>query len=730
MNSEANNVVGTDSTEGTATPWLNKISEEQEYWSDWFEQSKSYMAEYSKSDTSRSGRATGQRKYSMLWANVEVLKTATYAKQPVPQVSRRFKDQDPVGRVASEVLERCLSTTQDMNGDDDIYKMVRDDFLVVGRGSARVRYEAIINGTEVDNENVPIDHYHYTDFLHGRARKWVDVPWVAFGSWLTKDQWNRRFNSRETAPNDVLDGQEGEDKFPFLPYGAKKGDASNQTNEVIAKVNEGKARVWEIWDKTSKMVYWVAEGHPDILDQIEPPISFRKFYPCPRPAFGTITTESLQPEPDYTFYRDQAEIVSELTKRISKLTAAVKLVGFYPGGDDNTGEIERALSPSVQDKMIPIHSWSAFTDKGGAGGVIQWLPIDIVAKVIGELINIRRTVIDDIYQIAGISDILRGASKASETATAQQIKAEWGGVRISDKQGELHRFTRDMIELKAEVIAEVFGTRTLQEMSGLSLPTDEDKLRYQQQLEASQMAQQQGFPTQPPEEPEWLNDPTWDAIIELLRNERMRGFRIDVETDSTIMADEVMEKAARNEFLAAVGAYIQQAMPVVQQAPMIADAVGEMLLFTVRGYRAGRELEETVEEAVAKLKEFAMQQLQSLQNPQPDPMVEATTKEAQAKVITAEANAKKASEEVKIAEADRMLRMGELRLQSKQEENRSREAIIKSGEAMLDERSAKLSEAIEMLTERLDALSVFVAEHHGNDASPSMVPSISDALSA
>ena len=35
-----------------------------------------------------------------------------------------------------------------------------------------------------------------------------------------------------------------------------------------------------------------------------------------------------------------------------------------------------------------------------------------------------------IYELTGLSDIARGASKASETLGAQQLKSQWGSIRL------------------------------------------------------------------------------------------------------------------------------------------------------------------------------------------------------------------------------------------------------------------------------------------------------------
>ena len=103
----------------------------------------------------------------------------------------------------------------------------------------------------------------------------------------------------------------------------------------------------------------------------------------------------------------------------------------------------------------------------------------------------------------------------------------------------------------------------------------------------------------------------------------MRGFRIDIETDSTMLTDQQEEQERRVEFLQAAGGFLESAMPVAQQMPPLMPLVGEMMMFGVRGFRAGRNLESAFEEAVDSLKQASSQ-------PQPNPEAEAAQAKSQA----------------------------------------------------------------------------------------------------
>src|SRR6187455_1944923 len=83
------------------------------------------------------------RKFNILWSNVETLKPAIYAKPPVPEVSRRFDTSSQVNRVAALILERNLHfTVCEHSMFDTTLKACVEDRLLPGRGVAWVRYVA------------------------------------------------------------------------------------------------------------------------------------------------------------------------------------------------------------------------------------------------------------------------------------------------------------------------------------------------------------------------------------------------------------------------------------------------------------------------------------------------------------------------------------------------------------------------------------------------------------
>ncbi len=522
----------------------------------------------------RSGWSDNTKRYSMLWANVQTTMPALYGRTPRAQVERRWKDRDPVGRTASIILERALQYEIDHYGDyDGAIKASVLDLLLPGRGTAWVRFESkeveipepiediqdaeaeasgLPEPEDQEYECTPVDYVYWEDFRCSPARTWDEVTWVARRVYMTRKDGIGRFG----------------EKFVSVPLTHEPIGLDEMKNQGAAQIDvEGmkKAQVWEIWDKSSEMVYWVAEGGESLLDYKDDPYGLDGFWPCPRPLFATQTTDTLVPIPDYSLYQDQAEEIDKLTNRISMLVDAVKVVGVY---DSSQTGVQRMLSEGVNNTLIPVDNWAAFGEKGGIKGTVDFLPLDMVLMALRECYASREQAKQVIYEVTGLSDIIRGASMASETATAQQIKAQYGSLRIKSRQMMVAQYASELLRIKAQMMCDLYTPQTLIQMSGI-MSTDDAKFAEQ--------------------------------AVMLLKSEPARGFRIEVAADSLVELDEQAEKASRVEFLGAVGQFMERALPVAQNVPELAPLMGEMLLFGVRAFKGGRPMEAAFDDAIAKL---------------------------------------------------------------------------------------------------------------------------------
>lgn len=617
----------------SSAPWIELIIQGERAFQNYNDRADNVDRLYA--DMNYLANVTRDRQYNLYWSNIETLKPSLYARPPVPVVTTKFKDRRPVYRTASEFLERCTNVGFDLTNINDVMLGLRDDLAVLGRGVAWVRYETKAE-SEAETERVCIEWLHRRDFLHEPSRNWAEVGWVARRAWMTLEQMEKRFPKVKKADLMGADFQRKE--------GERNRDGSNYNDTTQ------KAGVWEIWHKSENRVVWVSQGVMPILDEGEPHLKLEEGFPCPKPAYATTERATLIPVPDVMFYKDQLEEINELTARSHALSYALQVRGFYPAGSGELGDaIESALSQTTNDKvLIGISNWAAFGG-GAAKDSIVWLPTDMVATTITQCVELRRQIIEDVYQIMGISDIQRGATEAEETYGAQALKNQNGSYRVRDKQNELIRIARDLVRIAAEIMAEKFSQKTMLEMSQMELPTDAEIKRQISGLEKqardiqaqakiaieqakndpeiAAMAQQdperaqqtiakfeeetQGQIQQLQSEAEEIQATvTIDQVMKFLRDNKIRPFVLDIETDSTIFPDEMAEKQARSEFLTAFGTAMQQIAPLVSSVPESASFAAEILRFALAPFRGGRVLD-------AAIDEFADQMIERSKQPQP-----------------------------------------------------------------------------------------------------------------
>jgi hypothetical protein len=597
--------------------WLDLIANGEKAFAEW--QLKCDNIDKLYANLGKLASTVREREFQLFWANIQVLGPSIYSRPPVPVVVPRFKDRRPVARTSSELLERVSIVTLEMQDIDSIMIDIRNDLTAVSRGQAWIT-------TDDDGEcciECCIEWVDRKDFLHDPARTWKEVDWVDKISWLTKGEARKRFY--KTSGNAYKDAA----------YVKRKAEETGY-DETDTRL---KAPFHELWCKSANKVVWVAEGCEKVLDEGRPHLELEGFFPCPKPAYGTLQRGTLIPVPDILFYKDQLEEINEITGRIAALTESLRLKGFYPAGNGQASDaIEAAIKNTSNNQvLVPIANWAAMGN-GDPKDMILWLPIDQVAAVITGLIELRKQLIDDVYQITGLSDIMRGSTVASETLGAQKLKSQYGSVRIRDRQAEMVRIARDITRICAEIMSEGYSAKTMTDMAQMQLPTDADIKRQLMELQqvkgqiesaAAQAKQDPNIQAQIQQNPEQaqkimqqvqeqlqgldkqIKDAgetvTIDACMKFLRDNRMRAFTLDIETDSTIQPDEDAQKQRATEYLTAMAGIFQQAVPAVLEVPQMAPLMSEVILFANKQFRIGRSMETTVEEFADQMKQMASQ---------------------------------------------------------------------------------------------------------------------------
>lgn len=560
--------------------WLVELKTYQKAFASWEKLANKIFSRYAgRTQSGKDFIDLEQKRFNVLWSNTQVLKPLLYARTPKPIVERRFKDADRIARLAAECLQRAIEYEVKRYRFDTVMEAARDDYLLPGRGISRIRYlpefQTVLDDFGIPqqviaSESVRAEYVHYQDFRHGAGRTWSEVSWVAFRAFLTKAELQERF------------GEEIAETTRLTHTSNASGEDNNLPEDCYKK-----AEVWEVWDKQAKQVIWISEGADAPLDTREDPLGLDGFFPCPEPLYSTLTHANLVPTPDYLLYISQAQELDELTARIAKITSSIKAIYIRDGSCE---PLDRILTESAELDVIAIENLRQFVRDGGIEGALFSVPVGDKVEVLIQLYEARNRVIQEIYEITGLSDIVRGASNASETATAQQIKGQYANLRLSNRQQAVQEHAAKLISFTGEVIAEKFTPDRLRQQCGYDFMADSNP-----------------------------NDPNeWLQILQIFRDDPLRNFRITIETDSTLAVDESVEKERRNEFLAAVGGFLGQVIPLAQQTPQLAPLVSELIKFNARGFTAGRQLEDVLEQSLQQFQD-ALMQPPAPQDPMQDP---------------------------------------------------------------------------------------------------------------
>ncbi len=565
---------------------------------------------------------------NLFTANTQTLRALLYGKIPQVDVKRRFGDpNDKVGRCAAEALRRLLNT--DIERHNDGYaralKHALLDRLIPGLGVIRYRYVADFDddeevpakfktdeqGNQVkgedgepimlakgytkpgdkSREDVETDYVFWEDFRWSAGSKiWSDTRWIAYATDMTKkamlDQWGKakllKAGVPMLAPNNKVQRYEGDNLKPD-PW--------------------SRARVWEIWDREHRKVFWFAEGAREILEVQDDPYQLEGFYPSPEPLFANLTTSALVPRSDYALAEDLYERVDTLSTRIGLLEDAISVRGIYNG---ISPQIKKLLGQAAQNEMIPCDEWAAFAEKGGVKGNVDWFPLDMVVAALEKLREQRQENIQILFQVTGMSDILRGQAQAGATATEQAIKAKFAGVRVQDFQDEFARFASDGQRIRAEMIINLFDDTTIMSRSNMGFTPDAQLL---------------------------------PQAVQLLRD-KFVDYRIQVLPESVSVTDYASMQQERTVLMQTLAQLLQVTLPIGQSAPQMLPYLLQIIQWMFAGFKGASTMEGIFDQAVKAAEGMAQMAMQKAsQPPQPSPEDQIKLMMAKMKLMEAQIHA-------------------------------------------------------------------------------------------
>jgi hypothetical protein len=469
--------------------------------------------------------------------------------QQSTQIYQQKKQADTDAKSYGTMLERSISVQIDDNRLDAENEASAQDAFTAGRGIVRLRFDAdFTDEVNVKGEAITFEAVSWRDYAEGPAMRWKDVPWVAF---------------RSTMGDEAFEKFADASMLKLLKAGEKDREDGEEPKDV---------EVWEFWDKEKRQVHFVRCSDQAIIKSVDDPLGLPVFFPMPQPVQPITVTGKRTPVCPFTIYKKLANELDLVTKRINKIISGMKVRGIAAGNaqslvslseaDDNEIKIEANLEQLVQT--------------GGLDKAIAWWPIEPAARVLAQLYAQRDQIKAAIYEITGISDIVRGASNAGETATAQQIKTQWGSLRIQKMQRLMERQVRDIFVMMAHIISTKFNPQTLMQMTGIELTP---------------------------------------GVQALMRSPVDATYRVNVESDSTIKADLSRQKQDMAEFLAGTAQFFAQVGPIVLEHPEAAEPLAEIYSASARHFKLGKQAEDALDRFVATVKASASQ-------PKPNPEAE------------------------------------------------------------------------------------------------------------
>lgn len=463
------------------------------------------IARYMDERENYEGADGAERRVNILWSNTQVLSSHLFENVGKPDVRRIFPQpgaKNKIARTTALLLERNIVSQHQQYCPDEEIEDAIEDSLLPGRGQLWLEYEPTIetateivtekdeNGEEIEVEKtqetlgyqcVKLVHVPWDEWGYGPAKKWRDVPFV----------WREHKFTREDLEKDwpqYNDAETGRTTIPMNYVLSEGKDKDGQAEGGDFK----RAVVFEIWDKRSKSRIYVAKDFDWELERKHDPLKLKEFFPCPPPLFGgTKKTDSLTPRPEYLQYKDQAEELDRLNTRIWKLLESLKYRGFRFAGldsEDTLGDIGQ-----LEDgEFPPLKNFQALAQGGGLKAAYEVMDLQPIVIAIQGAAERAVQIVQQIYELTGISDVVRGSSDPDETATAQSLKARFGSSRLKRRQKRVQRFVAAAIKLQGEVIAENFEREQMSTAAGIPLPTEQERAQARQMLAmVEQMKQSQ-----------------------------------------------------------------------------------------------------------------------------------------------------------------------------------------------------------------------------------------------
>lgn len=583
--------------------WKNRLATAKKKWNEYHELVKEIRKYYI--------NKSKNNKQNIFWSSIETLKPFIYFKAPVPYVERKSKQNNPVEQAACEILEKALVWDLEQQDFDGVIKYARNDYLISGLGLTYEKFEPVIEQVQTQMQDVdPItgemisidtvaevmtDAKVTTNYIDPHdiiidttnVKVWEDVEWVAQSIKMTKQE--------------VID-----------QFGEKYAEKLLDGTIELEKDKESETTVYRIWDKKKKQVLYVSEVLDEFLRVDDDFLKIEGFFPFPKPVFATLDNHGVIPTPDYTEIKCMLDELDGVNKRMKMTMQALKVTGAY---DSSFSDLKNMLD--AENRLIAVSDFDKIREKGGIDGFVGFMPIGQYIDALQALSDRRNQLIQAIYEITGVSDIMRGNSDPQETATAVTKKTNFGTLRNQDRQNDFQRYLTDVLKIKAEVICEQFTPELLAQFA--------DNIQ-----------------------PEVFN-----LAVQLLKTDKIRNLTFGIETDTSFMQSEELEKT--NEAVKTIHEMITAAFQVVSAQPALLPLYKQMIESVVVTLPSARQFNTAIDETFNRI----AQELAQPDQEQPDP-----------DLIRAQAEVQKNQNELQVKEQANAIKEQEVQFKKQAEDNK------------------------------------------------------------
>lgn len=543
------------------------------------------------------------------WSTIRTVQPALYSRTPIMVAEKAFKElNDPVARLAAVMSERLGDYLLRSCPFDRVMYLVRDHYLLGGRTSARIVFETKMKPPQQVRrdyrqiavpgpDGVPTPQYfgqdgkpfegeiqqdeagfyametvedvdyvscfpepmHFRDYRHTpHARTSEEIDWWSFDSSLTQREVAEKF------------GEEDAKLLTYAPLSDKRGKENNSGEGLQVLY----ATITEIWDKKRKRVWFVCKDSKKWLKRVnnpdgQDPYGLKNFFPCAPLMLGTCDSDSLFARPDFIQMEELIKQIHGLADRLRRLILAMRKRGVYDASYAKLADLNDATGEA---QFIGIDNLENLLNGKTLEQIVLFFPTQEISQAVQELSQALAMYDAKFNELYGVPDILRGVSDPRETAAAQQLKGKYLSLRFSATQREFQRLVRDVIELMVDVMLGKCPEPLLLEYMGVQFMSQQDQALVPQALA-------------------------------LLKNDRVRCIRLEIETDSTI----TMNLNAEAEQAQFVGKMLTDGFMAIANAtkanPNYGPVMIEALLHTLSKTQQGKHIEDELRAGIEQAKQ-------------------------------------------------------------------------------------------------------------------------------